>query len=431
MIFWTKAGGEILSKFQAPKGVSEYFPPNSNQFEYVRDQLLRTARLAGYNLIELPVFEDTEVFTRGVGESTDVVSKEMYTFEDRGGRSITLRPEGTAGVMRAVIEHNLDRGQLPVKLFYTGPFFRAERPQAGRYRQFYQVGIEAIGYTDPEIDVEVIAVADSAFKALGLTKYKLNITSLGDTESRQAHRKDLMKYIAGLDLDEATSARAQINPLRLFDDKRTEIKDLMAKAPLLLNYLNKESVQHFEAVKNILNDIGINYQINPYMVRGLDYYTGTTFEFDHEMLGAQSGIGGGGRYDGLMNSLGGSDVSGIGFGLGVDRILMACQAEGSLPDNLNQIELFIAPISHPAKALAFKLLTQLRIAGISCDMAFGDRALKGAMKAADKSGAKYGVVIGDDEIKSGMGQLKLMSSGEVISSSLTPSELIKRLGKNN
>ena len=431
MIFWTKAGGEILSKFQAPKGVSEYFPPNSNQFEYVRDQLLRTARLAGYNLIELPVFEDTEVFTRGVGESTDVVSKEMYTFEDRGGRSITLRPEGTAGVMRAVIEHNLDRGQLPVKLFYTGPFFRAERPQAGRYRQFYQVGIEAIGYTDPEIDVEVIAVADSAFKALGLTKYKLNITSLGDTESRQAHRKDLMKYIAGLDLDEATSARAQINPLRLFDDKRTEIKDLMAKAPLLLNYLNKESVQHFESVKNILNDIGIKYQINPYMVRGLDYYTGTTFEFDHEMLGAQSGIGGGGRYDGLMNSLGGSDVSGIGFGLGVDRILMACQAEGSLPDNLNQIELFIAPISHPAKALAFKLLTQLRIAGISCDMAFGDRALKGAMKAADKSGAKYGLVIGDDEIKSGMGQMKLMSSGEVISSSLTPSELIKRLGKNN
>ena len=420
-----------MSKFQAPKGVSEYFPPNSNQFEYVRDQLLRTARLAGYNLIELPVFEDTEIFTRGVGESTDVVSKEMYTFEDRGGRSITLRPEGTAGVMRAVIEHNLDRGQLPVKLFYTGPFFRAERPQAGRYRQFYQVGIEAIGYTDPEIDVEVIAVADSAFKALGLTKYKLNITSLGDTESRQAHRKELMKYIAGLDLDEATSARAQINPLRLFDDKRAEIKELMAKAPLLLNYLNKDSVQHFEAVKNILNDIGIKYQINPYMVRGLDYYTGTTFEFDHEMLGAQSGIGGGGRYDGLMNSLGGSDVSGIGFGLGVDRILMACQAEGSLPDNLNQIELFIAPISHPAKALAFKLLTQLRIAGISCDMAFGDRALKGAMKAADKSGAKYGLVIGDDEINSGMGQLKLMSSGEIISSSLTPSELIKRLGKNN
>ena len=226
-----------MSKFQAPKGVSEYFPPNSNQFEYVREQLVRTARLAGYNLIELPVFEDTEVFTRGVGESTDVVSKEMYTFEDRGGRSITLRPEGTAGVMRAVIEHNLDKGQLPVKLFYTGPFFRAERPQAGRYRQFYQVGIEAIGYSDPEIDVEVIAVADSAFKALGLKKYTLNITSLGDSISRDAHRKDLVKYIAGLKLDEATQVRAQLNPLRLFDDKREEIKTAMAKAPLLLDYL--------------------------------------------------------------------------------------------------------------------------------------------------------------------------------------------------
>ncbi len=214
-----------MSKFQAPKGVSEYFPPNSDQFEYVRDHLLSAAKLAGYSLIELPVFEDTEVFTRGVGESTDVVSKEMYTFEDRGGRSITLRPEGTAGVMRAVIEHNLDRGQLPVKLFYTGPFFRAERPQAGRYRQFYQVGIEAIGYNDPEIDVEVISVADTAFKALGLKQYKLNITSLADAKSRDNHRKDLVKFIAGLKLDEATIERAKLNPLRLFDDKRDEIKN--------------------------------------------------------------------------------------------------------------------------------------------------------------------------------------------------------------
>ena len=418
-----------MSKFQAPKGVSEYFPPNSNQFEYVRDQLLRSARLAGYNLIELPVFEDTEVFTRGVGESTDVVSKEMYTFEDRGGRSITLRPEGTAGVMRAVIEHNLDKGQLPVKLFYTGPFFRAERPQAGRYRQFYQVGIEAIGYSDPEIDVEVIAVADSAFKALGLKKYTLNITSLGDSISRDAHRKDLVKYIAGLNLDEATQNRAQLNPLRLFDDKREEIKSAMAKAPLLLDYLNKESKQHFEMVQGLLRNIGIEFKINPRMVRGLDYYTGTTFEFDHEMLGAQSGIGGGGRYDGLMASLGGSDVSGIGFGLGVDRILMACQAENSLPAVINQIQLFIAPITEAGKAAGFKLLAELREAGITCDMAYGDRALKGAIKAADKSGAKFGLVIGDDEIASGICQLKLMSSGQVISSSLDASDLIQKIGK--
>jgi histidyl-tRNA synthetase len=417
-----------VSKFQAPKGVSEYFPPNSTSFEYVRDKLLKSAKLAGYELIELPVFEDTEVFTRGVGESTDVVSKEMYTFEDRGGRSITLRPEGTAGVMRAVIEHNLDRGQLPVKLFYTGPFFRAERPQAGRYRQFYQVGIEAIGYNDPTIDVEVIAVADSAFKALGLKQYKLNITSLGDAKSRDSHRTDLVKFISTLKLDEATIERAKINPLRLFDDKRDEIKSAMAKAPILLDYLSSESAEHFEEVKRLLSEINIDYVINPRMVRGLDYYTGTTFEFDHQLLGAQSGIGGGGRYDGLMSSLGGSDVSGIGFGLGVDRILMACQAENCLPESTNQLDLFIVPITEKGKSLGFKLISDLRNVGIGCDMAYGDRGLKGGMKAADKSQALYALVLGDDEVISGKCELKLMSSGEVISSNLTVSELITRLG---
>ena len=419
-----------MSKFQAPKGVSEYFPPNSDQFEFVRDKLINSAKLAGYSLIELPVFEDTEVFTRGVGESTDVVSKEMYTFEDRGGRSITLRPEGTAGVMRAVIEHNLDRGQLPVKLFYTGPFFRAERPQAGRYRQFYQVGIEAIGFNDPEIDVEVIAVADSAFKALGLKEYKLNLTSLGDSSSRAAHRTELVKYISTLKLDDETIVRAKLNPLRLFDDKRDEIKQMMAGAPLLLDFLNSESKSHFEEVKRLLAEIGIEYTINPRMVRGLDYYTGTTFEFDHALLGAQSGIGGGGRYDGLMNSLGGSDVSGIGFGLGVDRILMAALAEGALPAELNQIKLFIVPITEQGKNEGFKLLSQLRAAGITCDMAYGDRGLKGGMKAADKSGALYSLVIGDDEISNGKCDLKLMSNGQLISSSLTASDLIKRVGNS-
>jgi len=420
-----------LSKFQAPKGVSEYFPPNSEQFEFVRDQLINSAKLAGYSLIELPVFEDTEVFTRGVGESTDVVSKEMYTFEDRGGRSLTLRPEGTAGVMRAVIEHNLDRGQLPVKLFYSGAFFRAERPQAGRYRQFYQVGIEAIGYNDPEIDVEVIAVADSAFKALGLKQYKLNITSLGDSKSRDSHRTELVKFISSLKLDEETTARAKLNPLRLFDDKREEIKQAMSKAPLLLDYLNSESKAHFEEVKKLLTGLGIDYKINPRMVRGLDYYTGTTFEFDHPLLGAQSGIGGGGRYDGLMNSLGGSDVSGIGFGLGVDRILMAALAEECLPKEINQIKLFIVPITENSKTVAFNLISELRNNGIICDMAYGDRGLKGGMKAANKSGAQYGLVIGDDEISSGKCELKLMSSGEVFSSTLTASDLIKRIGSSN
>jgi len=293
-----------FEKIQAPKGVREYLPPESQSFEWVREQLISPAKAAGYQLMELPVFEDTNLFTRGVGESTDVVSKEMYTFEDRGGRSITLRPEGTAGVMRAVIESNLDRGQLPVKVWYSGQFFRAERPQAGRYRQFYQVGIEAIGIDDPALDAEVIAIADRGFKNLGLKNYRLEITSLGDAQSRAAHRIDLLKFISGLQLDEATVSRAAINPLRLFDDKRPEMQEAMAKAPILLDYLSPASAQNFAAVQSYLKELGIAFTINPRMVRGLDYYTGTTFEFIHPDLGAQSGIGGGGRYDGLMETLG-------------------------------------------------------------------------------------------------------------------------------
>lgn len=416
-----------MSKYQAPKGVSEYFPPRSDLFEFVRDQLIAPAKRAGYSLIELPVFEDTELFERGVGESTDVVSKEMYTFEDRGGRSITLRPEGTAGVMRSVIENNLDRGQLPVKVFYVGPFFRAERPQAGRYRQFYQVGIEAIGYNDPEIDAEVIWVANSAFKALGLKKFELQITTLGDAASRAAHRVELVKFLDKLNLDEETKRRAKLNPLRLLDDKRPEIIAAMQDAPMLFNFLNEESKSNFEKVKNTLSAMEINYSINPKMVRGLDYYTGTTFEFVHPMLGAQSGIGGGGRYDGLMNQLGGQDLSGIGFGIGIDRVLLACEAENSLENLPPKLDLFIVPIGDAAKDYAVKLLSELRNAGLKADLSYGDRGLKGGMKAADKSDAKYALVIGDDEIKSGAGQLKLMSSGQSISSTLTPSAIAKAI----
>jgi histidyl-tRNA synthetase len=416
-----------MSKYQAPKGVSEYFPPRSNLFESVRDHLIAPAKRAGYSLIELPVFEDTELFERGVGESTDVVSKEMYTFEDRGGRSITLRPEGTAGVMRSVIENNLDRGQLPVKVFYVGPFFRAERPQAGRYRQFYQVGIEAIGYNDPEIDAEVIWVADAAFKALGLKKYELQITTLGDAASRAAHRVELVKFLDKLNLDEETKKRAKLNPLRLFDDKRPELIAAMQDAPMLVNYLNEESKSNFEKVKNSLAAMEIKYSINPKMVRGLDYYTGTTFEFMHPMLGAQSGIGGGGRYDGLMNQLGGQDLSGIGFGIGIDRVLLACEAENSLENLLPKLDLFIVPIGDAAKEYAIKLLSELRNAGLKADLSYGDRGLKGGMKAADKSDARYALVIGDDEIKTGSGQLKLMSSGQSISSTLTPSAIAKAI----
>ena len=416
-----------MAKFQAPKGVSEYFPDRSTHFDFVRSTIIESARNAGYQLMELPVFEDTELFARGVGESTDVVRKEMYTFEDRGGRSITLRPEGTAGVMRAVIEHNLDRGQLPVKVYYSGAFFRAERPQAGRYRQFYQVGIEAIGLSDPRIDVEVIAVAHRAFAALGLTRYHLEITSLGDAKTRENYLINLRSYIKGLDIDDETRARAELNPLRLFDDKRPEIKVLMESAPVLLEYLTPESASDFKKVQELLTALEIPFVINKRMVRGLDYYTGTAFEFVHPDLGAQSGIGGGGRYDGLMAQLGGQELSGIGFGLGVDRILLACEAEGLVaPDDL-ALDLYIVPLGTGDQALA--IAESLRTRGIKVDLSFGDKALKGAMKSADKSGAKYAIVLGADEVSSGEVSLKEMKTGAVASVTLgsLANEIIERI----
>ncbi len=416
-------------KLQAPKGVREYLPPESSAFEWVRENLIAPAKASGYKLMELPVFEDTNLFSRGVGESTDVVSKEMYTFEDRGGRSITLRPEGTAGVMRAVIEQNLDRGQLPVKVWYSGQFFRAERPQAGRYRQFYQVGIEAIGLDDPAIDAEVIAIADKGFKNLGLKNYRLEITSLGDAQSRAAHRVDLLTFISSLNLDETTQARAAINPLRLFDDKRPEMQEKMAKAPLLLDYLSKESQSNFETVQRYLTAMGIAFTINPRMVRGLDYYTGTTFEFIHPDLGAQSGIGGGGRYDGLMEILGGQSLSGIGFGLGVDRALLAAIAEKTLPESDFTSDLFIIPLGDAAMEYALRIDQDLRGSKFSVELAFGERSLKGSMKAADKSGAQFVVVIGDSEIDQGEVALKRMSDGVVTSVKIA--ELQKELSERS
>ena len=419
-----------MARFQAPKGVSEYFPERSAHFDFVRSTIINSALVAGYALMELPVFEDTELFARGVGESTDVVRKEMYTFEDRGGRSITLRPEGTAGVMRAVIEHNLDRGQLPLKVYYSGAFFRAERPQAGRYRQFYQVGIEAIGLSDPRIDVEVIAVADRAFREMGLRNYHLEITSLGDGATRDNYLIELRNYLAVLNLDEETRTRADLNPLRLFDDKRSEIRELMSQAPVLMDYLTPESAADFAKVQALLGELGIKFSINNRMVRGLDYYTGTAFEFIHADLGAQSGIGGGGRYDGLMAQLGGNALSGVGFGLGVDRILLACEAEGiALPDGFG-LDLYIVPLGSGDAALV--LAEELRNRGIRSDLVFGEKALKGAMKSADKSGATYSIVLGADELASDVVLLKEMKSG--VTSSVTLSalanELIERISND-
>ncbi len=403
-----------MNQFQAPKGVPDYLPPESAQFVAVRDGLLTAARRAGYADIELPIFEDTALFARGVGESTDVVSKEMYTFADRGDRSVTLRPEGTAGVIRAVIEHGLDRGALPVKLCYAGPFFRYERPQAGRYRQLQQVGIEAIGVDDPMLDAEVIAVADAGFRSLGLDGFRLEITSLGDDSCRPQYRELLQEFLFQLDLDDDTRRRAEINPLRVLDDKRPHIKAMTADAPVMLDHLSDSAKQHFDSVLAYLDAIGVDYVINPRMVRGLDYYTKTTFEFVHHGLGAQSGIGGGGRYDGLMRELGGADLSGIGFGLGVDRTLLALKAEGKTTVDAARVDVFGVPLGEQAKAQLSVLAARLRSAGVRVDLAYGDRGMKGAMRAADRSGATIALVVGDRDIEAGTVGVKDLSTGQQV-----------------
>ena len=385
-----------MSEFQAPKGVPDYLPPESAEFVAVRDGLLNAARLAGYGHIELPVFEDTALFARGVGESTDVVSKEMYTFADRGDRTITLRPEGTAGVIRAVIQHGLDRGPLPIKLCYAGPFFRYERPQAGRYRQMQQVGIEAIGVDDPALDAEVIAIADAGYRSLGLADFRLEITSLGDDTCRPQYRELLQEFLLTLDLDVQTRERARINPLRVLDDKRAHVREQLAEAPVMLDHLSEDAKRHFETVLAHLDRLGVPYVINPRLVRGLDYYTKTTFEFVHDGLGAQSGIGGGGRYDGLMRWLGGKDVSGIGFGLGVDRTMLALRAEGKTVAEGSRCDVFCIPVVEDAKLDIAELATRLRAAGVRVDVAYGDRGLKASMRAADRSGASI-ALIKDDE----------------------------------
>ena len=403
-------------QFQAlsvPKGVPDYFPPQSAAFYKVRQTMVEQAHLSGFQHIELPIFEDTALFARGVGESTDVVSKEMYTFADRGDRSVTLRPEGTAGVMRSVIEHNLDRGQLPVKLNYFGPFFRYERPQAGRYRQLQQVGVEAIGVDDPALDAEVIALADRSFRALGLSGFRLELTSLGDRNCRPAYREKLQEFLFKLDLDEETRHRAEINPLRVLDDKRPEVQEQLADAPLMLDHLNDECRDHFETVTGMLDDMGVAYEINPRMVRGLDYYTKTCFEFVHDGLGAQSGIGGGGRYDGLMAQLGGQDLSGIGYGLGVDRALLALEAEGITLEGVeSRVDVFGVALGSAAKRTMTTLINDLRKAGISADMSFGDRGLKGAMKGADRAGARFALVLGEQELENGTVALKDLAAHE-------------------
>jgi histidyl-tRNA synthetase len=400
--------------FQAPKGVSEYVPPRSALFAQAREAFAESARRACYAPIETAVFEDTGLFVRGVGESSDVVRKEMYSFQDRGGRDITLRPEFTAGVLRSVLEHNLHKGALPVKVFTSGPAFRYERPQSGRYRQFYQFDLEAIGTEDPVVDAETIAVAYDAYSSLGLTQFTLLLNTLGDRNCRPAYRAALQDFLRALDLDEDTRARIEINPLRVLDDKRPQVREQTAGAPYIVDYLCGDCKAHHDTVRALLTDLDIPFEDEPRLVRGLDYYMRTTYEFDHALLGAQSGIGGGGRYDGLSEDIGGPSLPGIGFAVGLDRIVLAVESErgAAAQGEATGCQVFGVPLGDDAHADVLGLVTKLRRAGVRADMAFGSRGLKGAMKAADRSGARFAAIIGADERNAGTVRLRDLENGD-------------------
>ncbi|HEU4912476.1 MAG TPA: histidine--tRNA ligase [Actinomycetes bacterium] len=401
-----------MTTFRAPKGTFDLLPPDSATFLAVREAMAAPARAAGYAYVETPAFEDTALFERGVGESTDVVSKEMYTFEDKGGRSITLRPEGTASVLRAVLEHNLHRGPLPVKVWYSGSFYRYERPQAGRYRHFSQVGAEAIGVESAALDAELVVLAVDGFRALGLRDFRLLLNSLGCRECRPVYRAALQEFLRGLDLDEDTRRRVEINPLRVLDDKRPAVAAQLTDAPLAADYLCEACKTHHEQVRDLLGVAGVDFEDEPRLVRGLDYYTRTTFELVHDGLGSQSAIGGGGRYDGLSESIGGPALPGVGWALGVDRTVLALRAEGVEPPAGEGVRVFAVPLGAEASRLLFSAVTAWRRSGVSADLAYGDRGLKGSMKAADRSGASHAVVVGERDLEAGVAQVKDLSTGE-------------------
>lgn len=399
--------------FKAPKGTYDVIPPFSNLWLHVKNALATPPQLSGYGYIETPLFEDTALFVRGVGESTDVVSKEMYTFEDKGGRSLTLRPEGTAGVLRAMLENRLDKGPLPAKVWYTGPNFRYEQPQSGRYRQHTQVGVEAIGSADPALDAEVIWMASYAQREiLGLKKVRLLINSLGCAECRPGYRDILVNFLSKLDLDDATKARVKLNPLRVLDDKRPDVQELLKDAPLMPDHLCDGCRAHHESVLQYLDVLEVQYEKAPRLVRGLDYYVRTTFECVHDGLGAQSAIGGGGRYDGLIETLGGSPMPGVGFGLGVDRTCLAVQAEDLNLTEASNTQVYLIPLGQSAQLTVMQLTTELRKSGIGAELAFDERSLKAAMKGADRSGAKFAVLIGDDELANSVTVVKNLETGE-------------------
>lgn len=386
--------------FRAPKGTRDILAPESTRQRALIDAFARQVELAGYGNVSLPIFEELGVFLR-LGESTDVVSKEMFTFDAKGdkadgGVTWALRPELTASVVRAYVQH---RPVAPWKAWYEGPQFRYERPQAGRYRQFTQVGIEVLGAADSAIDVEVIAIAHDFYASLGLTRQSLLLNSLGDDDCKPIYLAALREYFESnrAELSEQSQHTLQVNPLRVLDSKREPDQAIIDAAPTMVEFLSAESAEHFDGVRAGLATLGIEYSISPRLVRGLDYYTRTVFEFASPSLdGSQNAIGGGGRYDNLAADLGGPATAGIGFALGVDRILLACDGEDVFPAPESAVKVFVVDVTNSGQALP--ATHRLRAAGIGADRAFGGRSMKAQMKAADRSGAAWAVIIGEDEL---------------------------------
>ncbi len=390
------------ARYRAPVGTHDVLPPESAQWTALVAAFAERARRYGFDLVVTPVFEHLEVFQR-VGESTDVVRKEMYDFEDKGGRRIALRPEGTAPVVRAFVQH---RPPVPWKVWYVAPHFRYERPQKGRYRQHWQVGAEVLGVDDPDVDVEVIALAHGFYRDLGLEQVSLVVNSMGDEQSRPAYLALLREYLldhAGA-LGDDFRGRVEANPLRVLDSKREDWQDVIERAPQLTEHLSDASREEFEQVQRRLDALGIRYALDPRLVRGFDYYTGTTFEFQSGALdAAQNAIGGGGRYGKLAEEMGGPPTTGIGFGIGIERVLIACAAEGAVPGTPGTAEVFVVSALGPSGSAEVTLLVnELREDGMRTERTYGDRSVTAQWKAAGKSGARYGVMLGPREAERGV-----------------------------
>ena len=401
-----------------PRGTQDILPQDSAKWRYIENRLHTLMELYNYKEIRTPIFESTELFARGVGDSTDVVQKEMYTFKDKGGRSLTLRPEGTAAVVRSYIEHKMQgEPNQPIKLYYNGPMFRYERKQKGRYRQFNQFGVEAIGAENPSIDAEILAMVMHIYESFGLKHLKLVINSIGDSESRKEYNEALVKHFEPV-IDTFCSdcqSRLHTNPMRILDCKIDRDKEAVKNAPRITDYLNNDSESYYEQVKLHLDNLNISYVEDPNLVRGLDYYTHTAFELmidNPEYDGAITTLCGGGRYNGLLQLLDGPDETGIGFALSIERLLMALDEEGISLDVSEDFDLFVVTMGEDADRYAVKLINDLRRNGIKVDKDYLNRKIKGQMKQADRLNAKYTVVIGDQELENNEIGVKNMISGE-------------------